>query len=403
MRRIGPIVFFLILACCLPASAAAAGPPAIQYFAPSPLRNHEATLRYSVDPEGLATEYWIEYGLASGDYFEYTYPWKGELPAGDEPVMRSAEVPAHFQAALQSGTTYYWRVIAKNSAGTTEGPEQEFTTTDLPPPGIVTGVATQQTLTSASLAGTVDPEGFPLTGCRFRYVDEHVFHYKGFEGYAATEMVAFGKAVPCEESPGEIGSGNEPVAVHADVSGLKPGPYRFRLEAENAGEDAAGGGALFGPSVVWSSGVALVEPTEATVQAQLSKHWPASGIHYRVEYETGGAWQQTSWAEAPHLESPKVSVALTCLLPESEYRFRFAVASQAGTSLGPEQSFQTPAGTPGCLAPVAPDAPVAAALPQGGPPSVVSKPRRKHRKKQHRYQLRRNAELRYSAAKASRR
>ena len=33
-----------------------------------------------------------------------------------------------------------------------------------------------------------------------------------------------------------IGSGTEPVAVHAEVSGLEPGEYFFRLEGENAYE-----------------------------------------------------------------------------------------------------------------------------------------------------------------------
>lgn len=388
------IVLLLTLSFCaaIPAQASATAPPTIHYFGANPIRNHEAVVKFSVDPEGLATEFELEYGSAPGEYITYTH-MEGNLPAGDDPVVIEWNLPAYYAGTLDAGKDYYWTVVAKNAAGTTAGPEQKFTTTNGPRPGIVTGSPTEQTLTSARFSGTVDPEGFPLTGCRFRYVDENVFHYAGFEKWAGTGMVSFGRTAPCEESLAEIGSGNEPVAVHADVSGLEPGPYRFRLEAENGFEDAAGGNAIFGPSVVRSSGVVLVEPTEATVEAQLRKHWPAAGTQYRVEYETGGVWRQTAWTEATIWEYPEVSVALTCLQPSSEYDFRFAVASQAGTALGPEQSFETPAGTPGCLAPLAAPAPQVAAAPQGKASSVTQKPRKKKYRKHQRKRVRHNTTI----------
>lgn len=224
-------------------SVAAASPPTIEYFAPSPLRNHEATLRFAVNPNGHATTYEVEYGREAGNYFEHNYPWTREVPAGTTPVMGKADIPAHFQGMLGAGTEYHWRVIATNSAGTTVGPDQTFTTPDEPAPEFTTGAVTVLTPTLVRFEGTVDPGGWPLTGCRFRWVTESVYkHAPGFEGYAANEMVSFGDAVPCEESPAEIGSGTEPVAVHADVTLLKPGRYWFRLEGENAYEDSAGKG-----------------------------------------------------------------------------------------------------------------------------------------------------------------
>jgi len=40
---------------CLPAVAAASAPPAIVNGTPTNVRNREATLHFSIDPEGLAT------------------------------------------------------------------------------------------------------------------------------------------------------------------------------------------------------------------------------------------------------------------------------------------------------------------------------------------------------------
>lgn len=237
------IVPALVVSFCLavPTSASAAA-PAIQYFGASSVRNHEATISFSIDPEGLATEYEIEYGTVPGVYNPYTY-WEAELPAGDDPVTFKLKMPPFWAGQLAAGTEYHWLVRATNDDGTTEGPVQHFTTTNGPKPGVLTGSASNRTSTSATFSGTVDPEGFPLTLCRFRYVTETTYHYKGFSAHGGGETLLLGDAIPCEEGLAEIGSGNEPVAVHADVSGLDAGIYYFRLEAQNAFEDAFAAGA----------------------------------------------------------------------------------------------------------------------------------------------------------------
>lgn len=247
-RVLRAVTISLLSACLvLPATAVgldAGSPPGIEYFAPSPLRNHEATLRFAVDPEGLATEYEVEYGLGDGEYFEYHYLWDRELPAGDDPVPGEARLPAYWEGGLIPGTEYHWRVVAKNAAGTTEGPDETFTTPDEPAPVLFNGAADPLGSSGAGFEGTVDPEGVALTGCRFRWVSEATFLNKGFEGWAATEMVRFGETVPCEEDSGEIGSGSDPITVHAQVGGLDPGRYYVRLEGENPYEDGAAVGGV---------------------------------------------------------------------------------------------------------------------------------------------------------------
>ena len=71
------------------------------------------------------------------------------------------------------------------------------------------------TTVSATLNGTVDPEGANVTGCRLEY--------------GATE--SYGQSAPCSPSPG---SGKSPVAVKGALTGLGVNAtYHFRLSATN--------------------------------------------------------------------------------------------------------------------------------------------------------------------------
>jgi hypothetical protein len=388
LRLSSTLALALLALACVPALASAAGPPAIEYFAPDPLRNHEATLRYAVDPEGLETEHWIEYGLASGDYFEHHYPWRGELPAGDEPVMRSAEIPAHFEAPLQSGTTYYWRAVAKNSTGTTEGPEQQFTTPDVPPARGITGNAEELSLTSVHLEGEVDAEGTPLVACNFRYrklSEYNAYESGGFERqhWLTGKLERLGNVVPCNESLAKIGSGFWPVPVSGELSGLDPVPYLYRVEGDNDFELGLPGQILsFGPAAIRTGSVGPVTATEATVRAEIEKHWSDDPL-YRVEYERDGQWLRTPWEWSPDGTGKfTLTAKLTCLQPGSQYRYRFAADNQAGTVYSATAPLVTPPGPAACAPP-----------PAASPPAAKPKPPKKKRKKHQRKRVHRNTTI----------
>jgi len=237
---------------CIPAAAAASGPPAIGIGVPTDVRNHEATVHFSIDPEGLETEYEFEYGREAGVYFPFHSLWDGELPAGDEAVPREAKLPAYFEGGLLPGTEYHYRVVARNAAGVTEGPDEVFTTSDEPAPVFANGPVGPGGPGAVEFTGTVDPEGNELSRCRFRWVTDSIFHNAGFEKWAATEMVTFGEAVPCEEAGGEIGTGTAPVPVHVLVPGLEPGSYYVRVEGGNPYADATAVGGV--PFTVTAAG-----------------------------------------------------------------------------------------------------------------------------------------------------
>jgi uncharacterized delta-60 repeat protein len=87
-----------------------------------------------------------------------------------------------------------------------------------PPPTVATGQATNVSSNAATLNGTVNPNGFAVTGCHFEY---------------GTSANTYGASVPCLQSPG---TGTSSVPVSAPISGLNPNTtYDYRLVATGSG------------------------------------------------------------------------------------------------------------------------------------------------------------------------
>lgn len=379
MRRAAAILLVLVGMACLPAVAAASGPPAIEYLAPHPLRNHEATVHFTVDPEGLETTYEVEYGLKAGEYKPNNYLWTRELPAGEEPVAGKAKFPAYFEGELKAGTEYHWRVVAKNSAGTTTGPDETFTTTDGVPPTTFTEAATEQTLHSSVLHGSIDPEGAPVTECQFQVVSEINLQYKGWLLFDLIEPGLDGDLIPCVETPEEIGAGSVPVPVHAAIAGFAAEPFEVRLVGANEYEDQwYSEAALIGPVLVGTSGASPVGASEATVHGSIYKQYSGEAAYW-VEYGIGGLGQKTGigWLSALGREY-EPGVTLPCLQPNSEYTYRFAAMNAAGTVHGSERTFHTGAGEPAGCSP-------SQAGPSAPPPPAISLKRHRHHKHHHRH------------------
>ena len=77
-----------------------------------------ATLNGKCNPNGLSTTAWFEYGTLSGTY---QYKTDTQSLSGSTYTSVSATI-----IKLTAGTTYYYRIAAKNSAGTSYGEEMEF-------------------------------------------------------------------------------------------------------------------------------------------------------------------------------------------------------------------------------------------------------------------------------------
>jgi hypothetical protein len=71
--------------------------------------------------------------------------------------------------SLTASTTYHFRIVASNSAGTSTGGDKTFTTlTATGAPVVTTNSATNVTASSATLNGSLDPHGL-TTNASFQY------------------------------------------------------------------------------------------------------------------------------------------------------------------------------------------------------------------------------------------
>jgi hypothetical protein len=92
--------------------------PVVETRSASALRSSEATLNGLVDPEGAQAKYYVEYGTTTS-YGSKTSTVT--VPSGMSYVEESQTIKS-----LTPSTTYHFRVVAENSAGTNYGADKTF-------------------------------------------------------------------------------------------------------------------------------------------------------------------------------------------------------------------------------------------------------------------------------------
>jgi hypothetical protein len=123
MRRALPSLALAAAALLLLAPAAGAAAPSLGAVSATNIQGTSALLKGTVDPEGLATTYRFQYGTSAG--------FSGASTTATEPAGQGNEpTPARASVSgLKPVTTYYFRLVATNSSGTTTGATQSFQTT----------------------------------------------------------------------------------------------------------------------------------------------------------------------------------------------------------------------------------------------------------------------------------
>jgi hypothetical protein len=178
------------------------------------------TLHGFVNPEGTRVEECIfEYGTS--EEYEATVPCE-EKPEAIGSVPGEVPVEAKI-SGLRGGTTYHFRVVARKGSTIVPGKDMHAST---PPVAILSGEeAGEVTGSSARLTALVDPEGLPVTRCRFEY----------------GTSTSYRTVLPCEQRPAQIGFGTEPVPVSAQITGLEANiTYHWRLSVGDPNGEVSG-------------------------------------------------------------------------------------------------------------------------------------------------------------------
>lgn len=185
-------------------SVQAAAVLGVKTLAASDIDDSSATLHGRLDPDGIPTTYYFEYGL------------KGEFTARTPDVTLSGAGIEFVEADvsnLRPGERYSYRLVARNALGTTKG---EAVTLDVAGPPRVAGArATDVTATSATLQARINGWGYS-TAYRFEY----------------GPTPEYGFSVPTTPEELEVEDGY--VSVSQELSNLQPGiTYHFRIVATN--------------------------------------------------------------------------------------------------------------------------------------------------------------------------
>jgi hypothetical protein len=177
---------------------------------PTAATETSADLRASFDGDGTyATSYYFEWGPTPSYGNVAPVPPGNTVPAGNGRI----DVPPVTIAGLEGGSTYHFRVVASNAAGTSTSADTVFKTAEAP---VIGNVGSRDvTAVAAELVAEINPR-YGQTSYQFEW------------GPTAT----YGNSTPVPA--GDAGSAGANVPVSAPVEGLTPGvTYHFRLVATN--------------------------------------------------------------------------------------------------------------------------------------------------------------------------
>ncbi len=194
---------------------------------------NSATLNATVNPNGAATSVYFQWGTDTSYGNDTTTQ---NIPAGVNNVAVTANI-----AGLTLNTTYHYRVVATNSAGTTYGGDVPFTTPSNAPPFAMTTSATNKNGNSATLNGTVNPNG----------LETSVYFEWGL-------TTSYGNTTAAQL----LSAGGDDVSVAADISGLSINmTYHFRVVATNTD------GTSYGPDLTFLTPpitITITSPTDGS-------------------------------------------------------------------------------------------------------------------------------------------
>lgn len=239
------------------AVAIAASSPAVTTGTHSGVTDTSAVLHGTVNPNGSATTYYFQWGLTTAYGVQSDEHAAGH---GTKPV--SVSVTA---SGLIPGTTYHYRLVAVNGAGTTAGADHTLTTAGNPPPNVATGPPSQVGKNSATVTAVIYPNKQATT---------YYFQYGTSTSYGSQTIAA---TVP---------AGTVPVTVTAALTGLEARTiFHYRIVA------------LHGNTAPQADGdvTFMTLPRHRPVPGIKARTTPASSAHKPFVFTTSGQIKGPKW------------------------------------------------------------------------------------------------------------
>jgi hypothetical protein len=208
-------------------------------------------------------------------------------------------------------------------------------------PAVITEDADAVGATTATLNGTVNPNGKQLTDCHFDLVPASQYAVDQYQSVTPAQQT------PCDPDAASIPPDSAVHAVSADVSGLSPGTtYHFRLVVASAEGAVEGVDRAFitGPPAISAQSVDAVGTSDVTVSAKINPK--GAKTTYHVDYGTSASYGQSTPESLPigfalDDSAHTVSVHIGGLAPGTAYHFRFVATSPAGAVQGTDTTFAT--------------------------------------------------------------
>ena len=295
----------------------ATGPPVVITNPATLVASFSATLNGSVDPHGLATNLYFEYGTTT------SYGLTTALQSKNGNTYQN--VAANI-SGLSASTTYHFRIVAVNSAGTRYGADRTFTTLSATgPPVVITNPATLIASFSATLNGSVDPHGLTTT----------VYFQYG-------TTTSYGHSTATQSK-----TGNTYQNVAANISGLAASTtYHFRVVATNSAGTKYGSDRTFttlsatGPPVVITNAATNVASSSATLNGSLDPHGLTTTVYF--QYGTTTSYGHTTATQSKTGNTyQNVAANISGLTASTTFHFRIVATNSAGTVYGSDRTFTT--------------------------------------------------------------
>ena len=297
------------------ATIRAAFKPVVETKSATGMKETEATLNGSVNPEGSETTYYFEYGETTS-YGSKT----GEFSAGygTSNVEESKTV-----TGLLPSKTYHFRIVASNGGGTANGADKTFSTTGKPT--VETKAATSVGETGATLNGTVNPRGSET---------KYYFEYGLTTSYGT------------KTAETSAGSGTTTLEESKAISGLTAGTtYHFRIVATNSHGTAEGGDKTFAtPSkpTVETKAATSVGETGATLNGTVNPRGSETKYYFEYGLTTSYGTKTAETSAGSGTTTLEESKAISGLTAGTEYHFRIVATNANGTSNGADKVLSTP-------------------------------------------------------------